>query len=552
MFGRIQKKIHALSAKQKVLLFYVVFTSAYFLLRCIALDQLYMVHDERDIVFSAWSLATSGKDLFGHVFPLNFEGISPNDPLLSIWYSALFWIFFPLKSVFFARLPFVFISSFVPYLLYLIVYKITKKTNFSIIVSLIAALSPWLFHLGRIAMDATLAFPTVLLAILLLLHRKRFLAYVLLWFAFFNYQGFRTIIPCIPFIIESYLQITNKERVLKKYVGHFLFISILLLSVLLIDSKTTSGRTDQVLFLNMERFSSEVDLKRRETIFPLFVSKIFDSKLTESIRYGMDTFTQGLSPQTFFFKGDASPINGTGIGGLFFISSLPFFILGIASLRKSSLAYWFLASFTLWGMIPSLASLNGHSFAIRGALMVVGFSTLIALGMTEGWAMVSKFKHLKKVVVIVFIVASLVDVSTFAYEYFGRRPITLSEVFNERERAVTEFISTLNNRSPVVVYDTDVSTKNTFMTYAFLKMKNPTEIQLAMNNTKLTYQYKNVVFKLCEDRIHHPQNAITIVSNHCLKDAEYDGLKGRKLQEIVYQDTPILVAYFIVPPKIDN
>nr|MBP6994078.1 hypothetical protein [Candidatus Woesebacteria bacterium] len=468
------------------------------------------------------------------------------------WFSALFWLLIPLKNVFLARLPFVFISSFAPYLIYLIVHKITKDVRFSIIASMVAATSPWLFHLGRIAMDVTLAFPTVLFAILLLLNRRRILAYILLWLAFFNYQGFRTIIPCIPFIMEWYLQTSNKEWELKKYVRHILFVIILVLSVLLIDSKTTSNRTDQVLFLNMEKFSSYVDTKRNETIFPLFVSKIFDNKLTESMRYGIDTFMQGLSPHTFFFKGDASPINGTGVGGLLYISWLPFLTLGLVSLRNKSIDYRFLACFILWGMIPSLMSLNGHSFAIRGVLMIVGFSSLIALGITEGWTMISKYKHLKKIVVIVFVVVSLVDVSTFAYEYFGRRPITLSEVFNERERAVTEYISTLDSDSPVVVYDTDVSTKNTFMTYAFLKMNDPAEIQSIMQKAKNTYRHENTVFKLCEERIHHPKTAIAIVSNHCLTDAEYDKLKDMKLREIVYRDTPILVAYFIVPPKIDN
>ena len=97
-----------------------------------------------------------------------------------------------------------------------------------------------------------------------------------------------------------------------------MFVVLLILSVFLIDAKVTSRRSDQLLFLNMEKFSENVDLKRRETIFPLTISKVFDSKLTESVRYGLDTLTQGLSTQTFFFKGDASPINGTGVGGLLF------------------------------------------------------------------------------------------------------------------------------------------------------------------------------------------------------------------------------------------
>lgn len=78
------RKLSSLSNNQRVFLFFALFTVLYFAVRCIALDQLYMVHDERDIVFAAWSLARSGKDLFGKVFPLNFGGISPDNPLISI------------------------------------------------------------------------------------------------------------------------------------------------------------------------------------------------------------------------------------------------------------------------------------------------------------------------------------------------------------------------------------------------------------------------------------------------------------------------------------
>jgi len=198
-------------------------------------------------------------------------------------------------------------------------------------------------------------------------------------------------------------------------------------------------------------------------------------------------------------------------------------------------------------MIPSIASLNGHSFAIRGVLMVIGFSTLIALGIVEAWAIVKKYKTQKRMFLVIAILICVADISTFAYEYFGRRPITLSEVYNERERAIADYIPSLDIKLPIVVYDTDISTKNTFMTYAFLKITDTNKIQSIMKKDKYVYQYENVIFKRCETHKDHPQNAIAIVSNHCLNDVEYKELKDRKLKELVYKDTPILVAYFVIP-----
>ncbi len=87
------------------------------------------------------------------------------------------------------------------------------------------------------------------------------------------------------------------------------------------------------------------------------------------------------------------------------------------------------------------------------------------------------------------------------------------------------------------------------MTYAFLKLNDPSKIQTAMKQGGFVYRYENSTFRRCEDRIDHPQDAIAIVSNHCLEDVEYLKLKDMKLKEITYKDTPILVAYFVIRPR---
>src|SRR3990172_4458802 len=83
----------------------------FILIRLPLLDQLNLLHDERDIVLSGWSIAKTGKDLFGKPFPLVFENISPNNPLFAIYFAALWFLLVPIKSVFLARLPFLLVSS---------------------------------------------------------------------------------------------------------------------------------------------------------------------------------------------------------------------------------------------------------------------------------------------------------------------------------------------------------------------------------------------------------------------------------------------------------
>ena len=157
-----------LQSRKYVLLFCILF----FLIRLPLLDQTNLLHDERDIVLSGYSIAKFGTDLYGTSFPMVFDGISPKNPVVAIYFSALSWLFFPIRTIFFARLPFVFISSFILLLTYEIILTLTKNKKNSIITALIFCFSPWIYHLTRLAMDINLAFVLLLAGMLLYFKKK--------------------------------------------------------------------------------------------------------------------------------------------------------------------------------------------------------------------------------------------------------------------------------------------------------------------------------------------------------------------------------------------
>src|SRR3989338_5880908 len=93
----------------------------FIIIRLPFLDQLNLLPDERDMALSGWSIAKTGKDLFGKPFPLVFENISPNNPLFAIYFAAFWFLLIPIKSVSLARLPFVLVSSLIVFISFKII-----------------------------------------------------------------------------------------------------------------------------------------------------------------------------------------------------------------------------------------------------------------------------------------------------------------------------------------------------------------------------------------------------------------------------------------------
>src|SRR3989344_4441922 len=153
------------------------------------LDQINLLHDERDIVLSGWSIAKTGQDLMGKPYPLVFENISPNNPLFAIYFAAIWFLFVPIKSVFLARLPFLLISSLIVFLTFKIIKHISKDDTKSLVTTVVLCFNPWIFHITRLALDIPLALVFLFAGILFYLKKRKLLAFFLFFLTAFTYQG---------------------------------------------------------------------------------------------------------------------------------------------------------------------------------------------------------------------------------------------------------------------------------------------------------------------------------------------------------------------------
>ncbi len=539
------KRIYEYLRKRKllVLLFFL-----FILVRLPFLAQLNLLHDERDIVLSGWSIAKTGKDLFGNSFPLVFQNISPNNPLFAIYFAALWFLIVPIKSVFLARLPFLLVSSLIVFLSFEIVKKITNDEKKSLLTTILLSFNPWIFHITRLALDIPLALVFLLAGILLYLNQKKFIAYFFFILTAFTYQGSRLLIPFLVLYLETFFLLKHKNwRVFLLNNGlNIIFIILLGFSAYLLEPNISKDRLSEIIFFDTKKNAATIDFRRITTIAPLQISRLFDNKFTFAIDEIFVNFTRGIDISYLFKTGDYSALNGNASTGQFFFVFIIFYFLGIASLAKNGSLYdLYIVGLIPLGMIPTLLSTRGLTFSIRGVLSSLGYSYLISLGILYFQQLLVK-KKIKKYILSSLIILLAINVLYFIYGYYFRRPVTVGELFYENERQLSDYLS--KNDKPFTIYH--LSPKDLFLSYIFLKNGNLNLSQIQNNLNNKDYSFGKVKFILCNQNIKYLSLHNAVVHQDCLDKKTYDLLDDinnrRVIGRIPYKDFSQKYAYFVI------
>ncbi len=524
----------------------IILCFLFFLIRLPLLDQLYLLHDERDIALSGYTIAKEGRDLYGNKLPLSFEGISPKNPVVAIYYSALSWLFMPSRSVFSARLPYVFISTFLLLLIFELVNLITKDKKKALVTACIFCFSPWIFHLTRLAMDINLAFVLLLLGMIFYLKKKVVVSFIFFILASYSYLGFRVLVPILIFYLMTYFIFdkANKVKISRLIVVNIVFILVLAGSIFYIDKGITASRfQNEVLFSRSERVIKDVHFKRMTSIAPENIRALFHNKITSSFDILFENVLSGFELSYLFKKGDYSAVNGNTATGQFFMPFIIFLILGLVSAasrrQKKDL---FLLGFIFIGMLPSLASVISSSYSIRAILSGIGYAYLLSLGVLYAQDLLNKIKPIwRNIAYTIFVALLLINVTFFIYNYFLRRPVTVSELFNEHERTLA--LHLIKNDTKTTVFHT--YPQEIYLTYAFLNNKlSAKEIRLTK---KTKFQSDNVLFDLCLYNRNFLAINPKIVYDGCLTEEQYKEWVTHDIAKrtLPYADYSKKTAYFV-------
>ncbi len=537
-------KIISYFAKNKLLVF---IAAIYFILQIVFLDQIYLLRGERDIALTGYSLAKTGMDIYGRLMPTDFIGLDMPTPMLAFYYSALWWLIFPFKSVFFARLPFVVSSLALVFLTYEIIFNITKNKRLSLLTSIIFCFSPGVFHLVRLSLEIGFATPVLFAAILLYLKKQRWWAYGLFLISYFTYNGFRPIIPFLLIYLEFffYLKDKNFKQFIKYSIaGILFFIVTFAVSTAFIDGRMMASRKEDLVFVGYNEITPKVDLRREASIGPELAKKIFNNKITATMYYMIEVFIKGQDISYLFLKGDYAAIYATTFTGQFFLIALLFYYLGFFYLgKKWEGNYFYILGFIPVALVSSVINIDYISIAIRSILSSVSYAFIVAAGVVLGLELLKKVTFYWKAIIVVSVAVFFsVELTYFIYNYYFRRPRTMSESYFEHERQVALYL--INTNKKYQLYDD--SPRNIYATYIFLN--NDSNISQAQKQfaKKDPYTIHNgSIISQCPKTLQVKRGII--IAESCLNQEQYQKINDNpKNGRIPYQDFSRRNAYFII------
>lgn len=527
----------------------IIFCFIFLLIRLPFLDQISIIHDERDISLTGYAIAHTGHDLTGQYLPLVLKGIGTKSPFLSVYFTAFWWLIFPVKSIFFARLPFVLITSLLPLLIHELFLTLTRDKRLSLISALIFSFSPWIYHVSRLAFDLNFALVPLLMGIILYFKKRRFLGLIFFILTFYSYQGFRVLIPILLIYLEFHFYLNHEKKIL--FIKNALLVSVfslcLIASSLFVDAAVTKGRLNEIIFFNNVALSSDVIQKRNTSIAPAPVRKIFHNKLSASADYMLNNFVKGIGFNYLFKEGDPSPINGNASSGQFLFPFIAFYILGLVSLGrwdKKTRMYLYPLGFIFIGLLPSLLSSLSATFSTRSLFSAVGFAYLISLGILFYGEVTRSLNRIFKYVFMVLFLATLgISLVYFSYNYFFRRPFTVSESFFESERQLSNYLLA-HQSDTLTIYHT--SPQDMFLTYLFFdNTVNYNGLKLNLDE-KNNQHIGNFTFINCNLHKNYMDQTGVIVFERCLSDKQYSTyLTKPGIKTIPYHDYSQKFAYFI-------
>jgi len=533
--------------KNRTTLLILLISFIFFIIRLFFLDQLFLLHDERDIILTSESIAKTGRDLFGNFLPITFKGISPQVPLFTYYFLAVWYKFIPPNNIILARLPFVLISSFIICLIYLIINRLTKNKNLSILTSIFVCFSPWYYHMTRLALEVNVALVMILTAIYCFISNKRLFALCFLTIAFYSYQGARlTILPLI-LILGGYNIYKNRFNKKGLYRGLFIsliWIFLILTSLKLIDFSINSSRINEIIFFDIEKTTQEVNNLRSYSNAPFAVKQLFDNKFTVSTNYVINNLFKAFDISYLFIKGDDSAINGNAASGQFFSVLIIPYLFGLLTLfGVFSVESFLIFSIGLISLIPGLLNSHGASFSFRSSLSAIIYAYIIANG-TQKMIYFLKNKYIfKKIIVSFLFILLLLNICSFGYNYFIKRQVSVSELFNEHERQLNDYLITRNDS--IVVYSPQP--QDAYLSYVFSQTnRNYQTIQNEINNK--TYQYKQHKFVLCSHLTDYQNLTDAVITERCLDPKKYEYFQNgnpKILKKIPFQDISQKTAYFI-------
>lgn len=344
--------------------------------------------DEASLGYNAYSILKTGRDEWGSKLPLIFRAYGDYKLPLYIYLSIPLIAIFGLNALS-IKLISIISGTFLVYIAYLTIKKISKSQNIALISALIIAFSPWSIFLSRIALEANLFLLFFAISLYFLISKKIYLSSFFYALSLFTYNSSRVL---LPFYLIALLFIVFKEKTKINFLKFLPLIFSLIIFVFQFVNSSGTARYQWVSILDQGAINRINELQPK-------YSRLLVNKASYFIFSSAKNYLSHFNP-FFLFKNGGSHYQ-FNIPNFYLLSPLlliPFFF-GIYYLythltRSSSMLLFFLLFIS---PIPSAITRDAPH-----VLRSITFMYLITLIISFGFTYVKK--HALHIAIIICLI----------------------------------------------------------------------------------------------------------------------------------------------------
>ncbi len=456
--------------------------------------------DEMGYIYNAYSIAQTGKNVFGQNFPLFTWMVPGGFPFMPvpIYLSAIVikLLGFSLTT---GRLLSAVLGIIDIFILFLIVRSLFGKISLALLSALFLAISPWHLHFSRSAYDPNYSLFFYLLGISTFLwevkrNKTPILSLLSFLIAVYSYRGM-SIIALPLFAVIVWYAIVALRILKKQLIGFIIGVFIIIFSLISVISVYKSSYTAEgTAIFNNPKMTEEINKASREAQGPLIVKRIFINKPTYIVNSIRENFVKSMSFEYLFLYTEPYAIYSIwSRGRLYFLDILfiGFGVFFLFLLKKKEAVFVLLL--LLIGAIPG--AIGGFPVSARNLFQAAIFPVFTAAGVI--FIVQDKlFKKLKYVIPISILILYSYALTSYLFDYYGRYAFGQAEAWGKSFKDVSAYI--LDNKDKRESIFIGPTTHGDFIQFAFYAKITAEEVQTIWERSNHKHEgpfkYKNITF----------------------------------------------------------
>jgi 4-amino-4-deoxy-L-arabinose transferase-like glycosyltransferase len=490
--------------------------------------------DEVKIGWNALSLLKTGKDDFGHPYPLHYNSFGDFRPAGYIYLAIPSIVLFGANE-FAVRFPSVLIGSLTIFLLYFFVKEIVgdedRKTA-AIFSSLILALSVWHISLSRATSESLVSLILSLTGSYLLIRYLKykqnriflFTSFTFFFLACFFYHVPRILNPLLAVgIVGFYWRFSKPRSKLTPLIGVFL-IALFLVTIGFSLNKEARGRFSQVSVFNDLTIKRDLDLLPfEEGHSSVLTARVFHNKLVLWGTNAINEYAQYFSSAFFLTPFEAKPSRYATVGlGILTYIEFALFLIGVIAIIRGRFTYLPLL-LLLIAPLPAALTTEDSPNLMRAVYMLPFVAILAGFGLVYLKELTSKFKFVFPLVIVLLTLNFVYFLHMYYLHNHQRPPIPSDRNVGAKELAIA--LGKIHNNYERVLVTNIPDDLHPW--YGFINQLDPAEYNpYAYRRVDESWQYQNITFskQRCPSRDAFKKNIdniLVIDAEGCEGEAKY-------------------------------